>query len=137
MKIQIKNSVEDRQLRIAWQTVKEARKKKITFRTKLKAASQEDQIKTWKENFENLFKFTDKPITKIIKSQLNIELGEFTPEELNVVLTRINSRKVADLDEIPQKYGRHRDLMTLFDFATPYMNRIQYRDRQKAIYSFP
>ena len=59
----------------------------------------------WKEHFKNLFgkslKVTDKPITKIINYQLDIKVGQITQEELDVVITNINSRKAACLDEIP------------------------------------
>ena len=40
----IRNSVEDRQSRIAWQRVNEVSKKKSTSRAKLKAASQDRRI---------------------------------------------------------------------------------------------
>ena len=89
----IRNSVEDIQSRIAWQTVNEVSETKSTSRAKLKAASQEERIQTWKEHFKSLlgksFKVRDKPITKIIKNQLDIKLGQFTQEELNVEQTKI------------------------------------------------
>ena len=40
----IKDSVEDRQFRVAWQTINEVSRRKSTMRVKLKAASQEEQI---------------------------------------------------------------------------------------------
>ena len=40
----IRNSVEDRQSRIAWQTINEVSKKKSTSKVKLKAAGQEERI---------------------------------------------------------------------------------------------
>ena len=62
----IRDSVEDRQSRIAWQTVNEFSRRKSTVRAKLKAASQEEQIHLWKQHFENLLgrplKVTDEPI---------------------------------------------------------------------------
>ena len=105
-------------------------KRKSTSRVKLKAASQEDWIQMWKEHFKNLLgnssKVTDKPTTKIINSQQEIKLGQFTYEELNVVLTKIKSRKLLALVKYPQKYGRPGHLMTYhFDFAMPNINRIQ------------
>ena len=74
----IKDSVEDRQSRIAWQIVNEVSRKKSTVRAKLKAASQKKQIHLSK-CFKNLLrkppKVTDEPITKIISNQLDIKLG--------------------------------------------------------------
>ena len=79
----IRHSVEDEQSWIAWQTVNELSKRKITARAKLKAASQE-QIHLWKEHFKNLLrkfpKVTDEPITKIINNQLGIKQGHLRLE---------------------------------------------------------
>ena len=38
---------------------------------------------------------------KIINNQLDIELGEITQEELDIVLSKIENSNVASLDEIP------------------------------------
>ena len=58
----------------------------------------------WKEHFKNLLgkspKVTDKPITKFIYNKLDIKLGQFTQEELYIVLTKIKNRKVASFDKI-------------------------------------
>ena len=48
----IRNSVEDRQSRKAWQTVNKENKRISTFRAKLKATSLEEQIQKWKESFQ-------------------------------------------------------------------------------------
>ena len=56
----------------------------------------------WKEIFKNLLgkpsEATDKPIKKL-SSQLDIKLKQFTQEELDVVLIKIKSRKVASLNK--------------------------------------
>ena len=66
----------------------------------------------WKEHFKNLLgnssKVTDKYITKIINRQIDIKLGQFTKEELNVVLTKIKSRRPAGLNKIPPKLWKAR-----------------------------
>ena len=106
------DSVEDRQSRIAWQTINEVSRRNSTVKAKLKAANQQERIKLWKQHFENLLgnppKVTHEPITRIISKQLDIKLGQFTQEELYSVLTKIKNWKAAGLDEIPppQKYGR-------------------------------
>ena len=38
---------------------------------------------------------------RIISKQLDIKLGQFMQEELDLVLRKIKNRKVAGLDEIP------------------------------------
>ena len=82
-------------------------KRKSTSRANLKAASQEERIQMWKEHYKNLLgnfpKITDKPIMKIINSQIDIKLGQFIQEELNVELTKIEMEKAANLDKIPSE----------------------------------
>ena len=66
----IRDSVEERQSSIAWQTVNEASRRKSTAKAELKAANQQERRKLWKQHFENLLgnppKVTHKPITRII-----------------------------------------------------------------------
>ena len=88
------------------------------MRAKLKAACQEERIHLWKQHFKNLLgkspEVTDEPIAKIICYQLDIKLGQFTLEELDVVLTKIKSRKIAGLDEISpevKKTGKFDDIL--------------------------
>ena len=46
--------MEDRQSRIAWQTINEVSRRKNTGKAKLKAANQQERLKLWKQHFENL-----------------------------------------------------------------------------------
>ena len=48
----IRDSVEDRQSRIAWQTINEVSKRKSIAKAKLKAANQQERIKLWKQHFK-------------------------------------------------------------------------------------
>ena len=50
----IRDSVEDRRSRIAWQTVNEVSRRKSTAKAILKAISQEEWIQLWKQHFDNL-----------------------------------------------------------------------------------
>ena len=97
--------MEDRQSRIAWQTINEVSRRNSTANAKLKAANQQERIKLWKQHFENLLgnspKVTHEPITRIISKKLEINLGLLTPEELDSVLRKNKNRKAAGLDEIP------------------------------------
>ena len=108
----IRDSVEDRQSRIAWQTINEVSRRKSTVKAKLKAANQQERIKLWKQHFENLQgnppKVTHEPITRIISKQLDIKLGPFTQEELDSILRKIKNRKAAGLDEIPPEVRKTR-----------------------------
>ena len=89
----IRDSVEDRQSRIAWQTINEVSKRKSTTKAKLKATNQQERIKLWKHHFENLLgnlpKVTHEPITRIISKQLDIKQGPFTQYEIDSVLKKI------------------------------------------------
>ena len=66
----------------------------------------------WKQHFENLLGkpsyVTDEPITKIISNQLDIKLGQFMQEELDLVLRKIKYRKTAGLDKIPPEVCKAR-----------------------------
>ena len=108
----IRDSVEDRQSRIAWQTINEVSRRKDTAKAKLKAANQQERIKQWKQHFENLLgnppKITHEPITRIISKQLDIKLGPSTQEELDSVPRKIKNRKAAGLDEIPPEVWKTR-----------------------------
>ena len=87
-----------------WYKLKVSRRKS-TAKAKLKAASQQERVKLWKQHFENLLgnppKVTNEPITRIISKQLDIKLGPFTKEELDSVLRKIKNRKAAGIDETP------------------------------------
>ena len=124
----IRDSVEDRQSRIAWQTINKVSRRKSTVKVKLKAANQQERIKLQKQHFKNLLgnppKVTHEPITRIISKQLDIKLGPFTQEELNSVLRKIKNRKAAGLDEIPPEVWK-----TKFDdTATQSITKIRQTD---------
>ena len=108
----IRDLVEDRPSRIAWQTINEVSRRKITAKAKLKAANQQERIKLWKQHFENLLgnppKVTHEPITRIICKQLDIKQEPFTQEELDSILRKIKNRKAAGLDEIPPEVWKTR-----------------------------
>ena len=126
----IRDSVEDRQSRIAWQTINEVSRRKSTAKAKLKAASQQERVKLWEQHFKNLIgslpKITDEPITRIISKQLDIKLGPFTKEELDSVLKKIKNRKAAELDEIPPEVWKTRQFD---DILLPQCNAVYSQNR--------
>ena len=127
----VRDSVEDRQSRIAWQMVNEVNRRKSTAKAKLKASSQQERIELWKQHYENLLgnlpKVTHEPITAIISKQLDIKLGQFMQEELVSVLRKIENRKVAGLDEIPP------ELLKTRQFDNILLRRCNAEDNQNAI----
>ena len=125
----IRDSVEDRQSRIAWQTINEVSRRKNTAKAKLKAANQQERIKLWKQHFKNLLgnppKITHEPITRIISKQLDIKLGLFT-QELDSVLRKLKIGKLQGWTRFPQKYGRPDNSTTYCsDTATQYTIKIR------------
>ena len=126
----IRDSVEDRQSRIAWQIINEVSRRKSTAKAKLKAASQQERVKLWEQHFKNLLgnppKITDEPITRIISKQLDFKLGPFTKEELNSVLRRIKNRKAAELDEIPPEVWKTRQF---YDILLRQCNAVYRQNR--------
>ena len=97
----------------------------------------------WKEHFKKLLgkfpRVADKPITKVINNQLNIEQGKFTREELDVILTKIKNRKAASLDEIPTEVWKTRkfdDILLRYSNAIYNQNKID-RWTKNCILSFP
>ena len=108
----IRDSVEDRQSRIAWQMINEVNRRKSTSKGKLKATNQQERKNLWKQHFQNLLRnppnVTHEPIMRIISKQLDISLGPFTLEELDTVLRKIINRKAAGLDEIPTEVWKTR-----------------------------
>ena len=66
----IRDSFEDRQSRIAWQTINEVIRRKSTAKAKLKTTNQQERIHLWKQHFEDLLgnppKVMHEPITRII-----------------------------------------------------------------------
>ena len=95
---------------------KEEQKKRKTKgflpRRKTSKVERTFQKYTW-----NPSEITVEPIQKIINSHLNIKLGQFTEEELDAVLKK-NTRKTADLDEIPHEIPQE-NLTTFFsDYTT-------------------
>ena len=109
----------------------------------LKAASQQERVKLWKQHFENLLgnppKITHEPITRIISKQLDIKLGPFTQEELDSVLRKIENKKAAGLDDIPPEVWKTRqfDDILLRQCHAVYNQNIIERWMKGCILPFP
>ena len=72
--------------------------RKSSLRAKLKAASQEERLQKWKGYFKNLLgnppEIMDEPTEEIIHVQLDIKLGQFMEEELDVVQKKLKTEKL-------------------------------------------
>ena len=121
-----------------WQTVNKVSRRKSTAKAKLKATSQEERTNLSKQYFENLLgktpKVTHEPITKITSNQLDIKLGQFTPEEFDLIqkkkINKIGKQQV--LMKYLQKYGRPWDSTTYCsDTVIPYISKTQLTNGQR------
>ena len=76
---------------------------------------------------------------KIIINQLDTKLGQFTLEELDIVLMKIKDRKATSLDEIPPEVWKTRkfDHLLLRYFNTVYNQNIIERWKKGCIPPFP
>ena len=109
---------------------------------------------TFRKSVWKLLEISDKPIPKTISCRLVIRLGQFTEEELDSVVNKIKSRKVAwsclkyrrqgnCLKYRRQgsclKYRRQGNLIPyFFDYGTYHINKTQQRNEEKATSSlFP
>ena len=86
-------------------------RRKATAKAKLNATSQEELIQLWKQHFEILLgnppKVTHEPIMRIISKEIDINLEQFTLEELDSVLRK--NRKAAGFDDVPQEVWKTRE----------------------------
>ena len=84
-----------------------------------------------KEHFNNLlgrsYKVTDKPIPKIINSLIDIKSGQFTQEELNIVLTKIKNIKATGFDEIPTEVWKTRKFDDFFEYNREMGKKLHHR----------
>ena len=107
--------------------INEVSRRKNTAKAKLKATSQQDWIHLWKQHFENLLRnpteVTHEPIMRIISKQLDIKLGLFTQEELDLVLRKIKNRKATGLMKYPQKCRRPENSTTLLRHCNAIYNQ--------------
>ena len=89
----------------AWKIVNEISARKTTNKAKLKATSEEERLKHWKDHFKNLLgkppTIKESEITPLFDEELNIQKGAFTMEELSKALRNIKNGKSCGLDNIP------------------------------------
>ena len=80
----IRDSVEDRQSRIAWQMINEVSRRKSTAKAKLKATNQQEQIHLWKQHFEILLGVPYSQLTLCVKWTYNVHYYRIYKEHRNL-----------------------------------------------------
>ena len=86
-------------------------KRKSIAKAKLKATSQQERIQLWKQRIysETLRKLQWTNHENLSKT-VDIKLGPFTQEELDLILRKIKNRKVAGLHELPPEVWKTKQL---------------------------
>ena len=94
---QITNAVSNKRSAVAWKSINEISGRKSCNRAKLKASSQEERVKLWKQHFQDLLgqppQIFEEEITPIIIEELNIKKGPFTMNELQKAVNNIQNGK--------------------------------------------
>ena len=115
--------MEDRQSKIAWQTINVVSRRNRTESYKPTRTNKTAEI-AFPES-------TRKPTESYkVTKQLDIKLGPFTPEELNSILRKSKNRKAAGLDEIPPEVWKTRqfdDILLRHCNAVYNQNQKNYR----------
>jgi len=92
---------------VVWKIANEISGRKSTSTSKIRAASQEERLKKWKDHFQNLLgkppRVTDTAIKTIVNHELDIKRGNFTLEELQMARKKCKNKKAAP--DIPPKPG--------------------------------
>ena len=101
----INNAHANNQSSLAWKTINDISGRKRSNKAKLKADSQQQRLDKWKTHFQNLLGKTpvvsDEPIETVVNDKLQIKQGNFTEDELSVVLKDLKTKKAAGPDSIP------------------------------------
>ena len=112
-------------------------------KAKLKAKDQNERLDKWKTHFEQLLgnkpQVTNKAVEKIVEHELSIKKGNFSKEELEKVLTKIQNGKACGLDNIPPevwKTGNFNDELLAFCNAVYNQENIE-RWKEGCILPFP
>ena len=84
---------------VVWKIANEISGRKSTSTSKIRAASQEERLKKWKDHFQNLLgkppRVTDTAIKTIVNHELDIKRGNFTLEELQMARKKCKDKKAA------------------------------------------
>ena len=97
----IRDSVEDRQSRKAWQMINKVSRRKSTAKAKLKATNQQERMKLWKQHFEHLQ-----------GNPLKVTHDHSLKKNSTQSLEKFKTGKPLGLTRFPQKYGRPDNLTT-------------------------
>ena len=140
---EINNASVNHQSLEAWKTINEVSGRKTSNKAKLKASSEQERLKLWKEHFQSLLGSNttdnDTQINQISERELDIKKGDFTLDELNIVLKNTKNKKACGLDNIPAevwKLGNFNDTLLSLCNAVYHGNPID-KWREGCILPFP
>ena len=112
----ISNAAEHQQSKVVWETVNQFIGRKGTNRGIIKAKSQEDRIRKWKNHLLNLLGqspvITPKPTKTIVQQTLLINTNNFSMEQLRRCVKGFTNNKAPGLDNIPIEVWKSNALNT-------------------------
>lgn len=139
----ISNAADNKQAALAWKTINDITGRRKTNCSKIKATNQDERIKKWKTQFEELLGkspvIRKSQTKKVTHSELNIKKGPFSMLELDEVLDKISNNKACGLDEIPAEVWKTRNFnQQLLSFCNNvYQQKPIERWREGCILPFP
>ena len=96
---EIEQATANNQSSTAWKIANEISGRKSTATSKIRATSQEERLKKWKDHFHNLLgkqpKVTNATIRRIVNHELDIKRGNFTMEEVRLARKKCKEKKAA------------------------------------------
>ena len=114
---QLEKNISKKQPATAWQIINEISGRKSSNKAKIKASSQNERLKKWKDQFESLLgtepSVSNTPIQIIIDKELNIKKGNFTGDELDKVLDKTKNNKGCGLDKVPPEVWKTKKFNSL------------------------
>ena len=93
--------------------------RKNSNKSKLKVSNDEEPVKLWQTHFEDLLGKPPKPTNngndhcKTILHKLDIKIGPFTTNEIDITIKNIKNGKATGMDEIPSEVWKIKELQDI------------------------
>ena len=96
---EIEQAAENNRSSVVWKIANEISGRKSTTTSKIRASSQEERLKKWKDHFQDLLGkapvVSDTPVRRIVNHELDIKCGNFTLDEVQKARKKCKDNKAA------------------------------------------